>query len=403
MATLDTVRAGGRHAETAALANLLAEQGVVAPHTGRPFGEALLLGIGGGIGGGYFVFEFGGCPKALVIGTRHAWHQTDLFLRGICERLGAPVTVRETTSAKAAAGQLDAALAEGRRAIAWVDLAGLPYTFLAADWERCWIHVVGICGTDSTGGDILLDDRAPAPWPVDRATLAGARASIRSNKHRLLLIDAPPTPPDLQPAVRAGLRACVDGLLEPPIKNFGLPAFAKWADLVANRKDKKGWPTVFRPGPDLLRALSAAFHAVETNGTGGGAFRPIFAEFLDEAREILDLPALADLAERYRALGAAWTALAESALPDAVVMLGETRRLLREKDALIVGRGPAALDELRAVNERLGAIEATAGEAFPLSDTGALDLLDELRARLLEISAEEQSAAAVLRTVVEGA
>ena len=52
MATLEALRVGGRHAEIAALANLLAEQGTLAPHTRRPYTEAMLLGIGGGIGGG---------------------------------------------------------------------------------------------------------------------------------------------------------------------------------------------------------------------------------------------------------------------------------------------------------------------------------------------------------------
>jgi hypothetical protein len=39
----------GRHWETGSIHNALALQGFVAPHTGRPFSEALMLGVSGGI------------------------------------------------------------------------------------------------------------------------------------------------------------------------------------------------------------------------------------------------------------------------------------------------------------------------------------------------------------------
>jgi hypothetical protein len=39
---------GGKHPETAALKNVLAYHGVTAPHTGQPFSEEMLLGVGEG-------------------------------------------------------------------------------------------------------------------------------------------------------------------------------------------------------------------------------------------------------------------------------------------------------------------------------------------------------------------
>lgn len=54
MPTIGTYRQfGGVHPETAALANVLAANQIVAPHTGRPFSEAMLFGISGGLGMGY--------------------------------------------------------------------------------------------------------------------------------------------------------------------------------------------------------------------------------------------------------------------------------------------------------------------------------------------------------------
>ena len=50
----------GRHWETGSICNALALQDVIAPHTGQPFSEALLLGVSGGIAFGYFTFEYTG-------------------------------------------------------------------------------------------------------------------------------------------------------------------------------------------------------------------------------------------------------------------------------------------------------------------------------------------------------
>src|SRR3712207_4746463 len=49
---------GGTHPETAALANTLANAGVTVD--GGPMTEELILGVGGGLGAGYILWEFGG-------------------------------------------------------------------------------------------------------------------------------------------------------------------------------------------------------------------------------------------------------------------------------------------------------------------------------------------------------
>jgi hypothetical protein len=38
----------GRHPETGSVHNILSYQGVSAPHTGKPYSEAMLLGVSGG-------------------------------------------------------------------------------------------------------------------------------------------------------------------------------------------------------------------------------------------------------------------------------------------------------------------------------------------------------------------
>jgi len=79
---------GGRQVEAGALKNVLAHLGVVAPHTGQPFGDALLFGIGGGIGLGYFVYA-SASYTALFVATRITTEETRRpgFLQAMTERL----------------------------------------------------------------------------------------------------------------------------------------------------------------------------------------------------------------------------------------------------------------------------------------------------------------------------
>ena len=65
---------GGAHADTAAFANVLANTGVVAPHTGEPLTEAMVLGVGGGLGAGYILWEFARHGERIVVlGFRREW------------------------------------------------------------------------------------------------------------------------------------------------------------------------------------------------------------------------------------------------------------------------------------------------------------------------------------------
>ena len=400
---LATRRGDGRHGDTTALGRALAAVEVTAPHTDEPLSEAMLLGIGGGLGGGYWVFEFTGAPKALVIGARHRWHQPHLFLTGLCERLGQPVTIHETAGERAAAKQLVAALEAGRRPVAWVDQASLPYMCISSQWERFWLHQVGVRGLDAETGDILVDDRAAEPWRVPAERFAYARKAITSNKHRLLVVQPRETPlslDGLRAAILDGIRIGLDELLHPPIKNFGLPAFTKWAELLTNRKNKKGWPTVFAEPAELLRALGGVHHSIETNGTGGGAFRTMYADFLDEAADVLQISGLTEAAAAYRALGIQWSAFAAAALPDAAPLLRRTRELAREKDRIFEQEGPRALPRLEQIAAETLAIEEQAAQGLALSPAQTDDLLLELRTRLLAIVEAEAAAASLLQTAV---
>ncbi len=96
---------GGVHPDSAAIANVLA-------HDGAPVSEAMVLGVGGGLGAGYILWEFEAHgARTLVLGFRNQWQYPDRWARKVLERLGVPFALHETSGAKGAAARLDAAVA----------------------------------------------------------------------------------------------------------------------------------------------------------------------------------------------------------------------------------------------------------------------------------------------------
>ncbi len=390
---------GGTHTETSALRNMLAFHGVQAPHTGEPFSEAMLLGIGGGIGGGYWVFEFEGILPAMALGARHEWqHSPGLFIPRICERIGVATTVRETAGRKGAETHLRVALDAGTPAAVAVDMASVPHTLLPEHLVKYMYHLVVVCGLNDATGIVTIDDRATTPFSMTLAQLADARQAITSMKHRLVTIE-PGSEIDLDSAIVAGIRACADGLLNPPIRNFGLAAWQKWAGLIANPKDRKGWPTVFPPGPNLYSGLRGIYQSIEAGGNGSGMMRGMYADFLDEAAAATERPELVGHASAWREIAGRWTNLANSALPDSAQPLGEARDLLLRREQVFLSRGADGLDELRSIDSRLTEIQQSMETDFPLDASQSMALLNDLREQIQDIYAAEVAAAEQLATI----
>jgi hypothetical protein len=273
--------AGGRQIEVAGLRKVLAHIGVLAPHTGQPFGEALLFGIGGGVGLGYFVYESGDYT-ALYIATRITTEESARpgFVLNICERLGVGATLQHSSSAPAAEKKLHQALAAGRPSIIWVDPRKLPFYGTPSAY-----HTAVVYGLDAAGGQALLADRCEPPIVMAAAELAEARQGEGAPKFRALLIEPPGQPPDLALGVRAGIADCCAQMrvgFGPAnfASNFGLKSLEKWAGLLTSGKDKRGWPAFFPAGGRLFAALASASDQILKRGAGGSAFGELYAVFV---------------------------------------------------------------------------------------------------------------------------
>jgi hypothetical protein len=392
---------GGVHPDTHAIAGVLANRGLVAPHTGQPLSEAMVLGAGGGLGAGYILWEFKAHDsRSLVLGFRNSWQYPDRWAIKTCRRLGVPAAVHETGSAAKADAELRAAVGQGVPAIAWADQQLLGYRHLPAWLEGRGGPPVTVYGIDDDAGTALVDDRNRAPLTVSLDALAAARARVVSYKRRLLVLDAPAAELDgdrLRRAVRDGLAEQVEHLSQRS-DSFSLPAFRKWARLLGDGRNAKAWPKVFADRVSLFDACLSVYENLEPVGWDGGNLRGLYAQFLDEAAGLLEAPDLGKAAAAYREAEAAWQVVAETAVPADREPFAEARRLSVRLQAQVEA-GDAAQEEAAATAARLWALRDRWRHQFP-GDTDVEALLAALAAAVSAACDAEEVALAVLAGVV---
>lgn len=386
---------GGIHWETGSLRNVLAHKGIHDPHTGQPFTEAMLFGLTGGAAVMYFVFEYEGFPPQVAIGTRYPFDPLDNAIR----RLGLIADLSETTSQKRAVDNLLSALATGEPAIVWADVFQLRYNALPSGGFPGMRPIV-VYGYDSETGQIFIADRASVPLTSTTGELSAARAAQGNLENRVLVVEVPNDGLNgLGEAVEDAIRSCLTLYTGKPTKgpasNFGLKALDKWADLIDSGK-KKGWRKLFADPALLYEALKSIYTQVEDSGNGGGASRPTYADFLDEAARVIGKKALGKAAEQFHAAGQAWTALAVAALPDEVDLLRETRELIARRSRVFRQDGEAALPEMDRIAIRLNELRDAVSRSFPLAEAEQTDLLANLKSCIEAVRAAETKAVQTL-------
>jgi hypothetical protein len=389
----------GLHWETGSLRNYLAYKGVRAPHTGRPYSEAMLLGISGGIVMGYYTFDYQGYDPMVHILTRNAFAPLDTIYR----RLDIPTRVLQTSSPEIGEKNLLSELESGSAAIVYADMYSLPYNGLEIG-EAMWAMLpILVYGFEMDGNAVYIADRSRVPLSIKIEELASARGRTKKNKYRLLS-HGPPDPDNLMEAVRDGLRDCIRYFTQPPPKgskeNFGFLAYKKWADLLLKPNLRGSWAKEFPSGRRMYAALKSAFNDIRIYGKDGGADRDLYAAFLDEASRVLPKPGLQDIADQIRVSATAWNDLADSLLPDSVAVFKETRLLMLKKHRLFLEKGSASLEEMLEINHRLSKIQASISEASPISGRQVKDMRIEIAERVMEIHDIEFAAIKNLESVI---
>ena len=386
----------GLHWETGSVRNHYAYRNVRAPHTRQSYSEAMLLGVSGGIVMGYFSFAYEGYDPHARILTRNTFDPLNTLLG----RLGVVQNLAQTSRSDIAAQNLVKSLEQDLPAIVWADMFSLPYNGLPYDEGMWGMMPVVVYGYDATSDQVWIADRARAPLTISTIELAAARGRVKKFKYRLLTLE-PPDPDKLPGAVRKGIWDCINLFTEAPPKgtknNFGLAAYRWWADLLLKPKARLSWEREFPAGAKMYAGLVSAFTDINTFGKDGNAERVLYADFLEEASQVLDNPALVDVARLFRRSANAWDELSHLLLPDSEPLLGETRLLLLRRHHLFLENGGAALEDMQMTDERLAEIKTQAASGFPLNSAGVARLREELSQQIMRIHDIEKDAVEALQ------
>lgn len=394
----------GRHAETGSVANALGYQGVRAPHTGEPISEALLLGIAGGIAVGYFTFAYEGYLPHVALLARNTFDPLETLL----DRLAIARDLRQSENAAKGESNLIAVIEEGSAPIVWADAFSLPYNNIPWDdrnWSPTPIIVYGVEGESA-----LIADRSAAPFQVERAQLAAARARVKKDRNRVIELGIPDLD-RLPEAVYKGISQCVALYVEKPPRgkreNFGLAALENMATLLTDQRNRHGWAKQFPAGGALFQALLGTpwqpgmLGWIMTWGAGDGAERGLYADFLDEAATILNRSALRDAAVTFRKSHAAWLDLAQNLVP-AAGPLREAHTLLLERDRLFKEKGGEGLDAIRQIDAQLTTLQGQCSAEFPMSASEVQQLEASIAERIRAIGVIEARAVAEMQAGLMG-
>ena len=110
--------------------------------------EAMLFGLGGGLGFAYFLFDLHGYHP-MFFGTRYhaSESETPVFMMQMCDAWGATAELKHSSSRGAATKQLTKALEDGYTPIVWVNVINLSpplashFIKLAEKMFRKWVGI----------------------------------------------------------------------------------------------------------------------------------------------------------------------------------------------------------------------------------------------------------------------
>ncbi len=274
------------HCESGATASLLR-------HAGLEISEAMAFGIGGGLTYAYLPFvKFGGQPLFAYRAPLGA------ILRNVARRLGVQMHFETFRRPQDGMAALDARLAAGQpvglqASAYWLDYfpPDMRFHFNAHN-----LVAYGRRGDSYLVSDPVIDIRVEC----QRDALQKARFTrgVMAPKGKLYFPVHIPDKPDFRRAARRAIRHTAGMMLYTPAPIIGIRGMRR----VARRVERLS-PTEARANHLLLGHI---VRMQEEIGTGGAGFRFLYAAFLQEAAQLLDLPALDAQARTLGEVGDQW-------------------------------------------------------------------------------------------------
>lgn len=284
---IDFPHSQSAHCESGVTANLLRFHHVECS-------EALAFGIGEGLFFGYLPFiKLNHLPLTTFRGSAGS-----IFSK-VNKRLGATIKRRTFRSESQAMDDLDARLLAGIPVACQTGAYWLPY-FPPAFRFHFNMHNLVVIGRD--GDEYLISD------PVFETVVRCRREDLQrarfakgalAPKGAMYYLETVPPNPDMAGAARVGITKVCKTMLRTPIPFLGVRGIHFLADRL------RKWPQKLGEEQALLY-LGQLIRMQEEIGTGGGGFRFMYAAFLQEAAELLNLPPLFQLSERMTLVGDTW-------------------------------------------------------------------------------------------------
>jgi hypothetical protein len=291
------------HCESGTLASLLR-------HHGLDLSEPMVFGIGGGL---FFLHmpyvRMGGIPLTAYRDAPRT------IIKNVCKRLGVRMRQHRYRNPEQGMRALDEFLASGRPVGLQTCVFWLPY--FPPDM-RFQFNAHNLVAYGKRGEDYLISDPVaehPVTCPAPDLKRARFAKGIFAPKGLIYYPDLVPRDPDLPGAVRVALRHTVKRMLDVPMPFLGVRGIRSLA------KQMERWPD--KHGPERATVwVGSVVRMQEEIGTGGAGFRFMYAAFLQEASELLQLPALSEAARQMTETGDRWR---EFAVQGALLCKGHER------------------------------------------------------------------------------
>ena len=281
----------GMHCDTTSLKDVFA-------YAGHGLPEAALFGLGEGLS---FFYWRSKNQKYPALGGRIKPLELDVRA---CRNLGVAMTVRTSTSPKRAYGALKATLQNGMPSMIWTDSYYLGY--LHSDVHNGAYNLV-VAGIDEDKDVVYVADHMRdglIELPISQ--LIEARASLHKPlppKNRWLEFSFSGVSVDEKLIMGAIGRNAME-MLNSSMRNLGVGGIYYFGNCIEYWKDHYS-------EKDIRETCKIAYDAIEKNGTGGGLFRYMYADFLDYAHGVTGIDRLKAAADGYRQAGRMWTETAK--------------------------------------------------------------------------------------------
>jgi hypothetical protein len=273
----------GAHCGSASLRNL-------ADYYGWGLNESLCFGLGSGLGFGYY--EHG--PASRIIMGRNRQLETGFF-----ETLGIDYREASGQTWETAWNDVQDHIADNAPVMLFVDLFYLDYFETSTHFGP---HVLLCIGIDDE--EVLLSDSEFDS--VQRLPIAHLREALNSDygfgplDNRWLVVTDSTIENDYTPASRHAVQRAAKLMLTPEDghwKSEGIKGIRRFGE------DLPTWTTL----EDTSWCARFAYQNIERRGTGGGAFRRLYAKFLEQVAP--DLGLRDEIPERLCDIADHWTGL----------------------------------------------------------------------------------------------